>query len=488
MVYRVFSVLTALAYTALFLSLSSTPLTDAPNHLARSAVMNSLWFDPHSPFQGTFAVNRSFMPYVLPDLGLVATIRIAGVAHAAPIWSTLTMLALVFAVWMYARQFLETNWAMTAAALCSWYLATNYFFILGFFSFQWGVAACFVAVAALETWRRDKKGASICYVIACVLSYGTHLASFAMLVAIVGIVGVIRKKTWLRFGAELLPLALLAGYHILYAPKTPPGISTHSTVADKFGHFLEAMFVRQNYVVDRTILLLFWAILLGAIWFGRRGARRWTLAATSGLAAAIYFILPIGFGGIYYVDERALPFFYVPLLIFALRMLETSQPDRKLLLVACSALAVANLASLASFLPRQNRQVAQYREALHTIPERQNVLPIYTRARDGNTYPLRHAGSFYVADRAGYIPYLFSQITGGGPSGYFSDFSPAYRPPQDWYLNQGQPDWDQVTQCYDYVVITKPWDAKRIERNRLEMLYENPAATVFRVIKPRREL
>jgi hypothetical protein len=489
-------VVTALAYTGLFLSLSSEPFTDAPNHLARAAIMKSLWFDPQSPFQGMFSARHFFMPYALPDLGLVVLMRMLGFEFAGPVWSTLTMLVLVLGVWVYARQVLATSWALAAAALCSWYFATNYLFILGFFSFQWGIAASFVALGSLEAWRRGKSfGWVALYIGACFFCYGAHMASFAILAAMVGVVGLIRaglkQQSWMRSGWELAPFSVLTGYHLLLVPAHPEasgGKLTHNTVADKFGHFIEAMFVRENYLVDRSILVLFWGIVVVAIWFGlRRRAglgRDWELAAMCALAAIIYFILPFGLGGIFYVDERALPFVFIPLLMLSLRIFERSAPGRNhitILMVACSVLAAANLGSLASFLPRQNREVAQFREALLTIPPRQTVLPIHTRRKDGNTWPLRHAGSFYTAERNGYTPYLFSGATGGGPSGYFTDLSSIYRPGQDWYMGEGSADWDEIARSYDYVAITKPWKAERIDLSRLELYYENSVATVFRV-------
>jgi hypothetical protein len=268
-------------------------------------------------------------------------------------------------------------------------------------------------------------------------------------------------------------------------PETPSGSIARSTVWDKFGHFIEALFVRQNYVVDRTILTLFWAIVLIALWFGRRRLAQYLdLAIICLLAAAIYFILPFGLAGVSYVDERALPFFLIPLLMLALRIFETSGRAGNRLILACALLAAANLASLASFLPRQNRQTAIYREALSRIPSGKNVLPIYTLPRDGNTYPLRHAGSYYIADREGYAPYLFSQVSASGPAGYFKDLSPIYRPTQDWYLNHIEPDWKKIEASYDYVVITNPWLDSRIDTRQLELYYRNSAATVFRV-RPR---
>ncbi len=488
----IFLVLTAVAYMALFLSLSSAPFTDAPNHFARAAIMNSLWSDPQSPFRATFSARHFFMPYMLPDLGLILAIRAFGFEFACLFWSTLTMLALSGAVWFYARQMLTTFWGVAAAVLCSWYFATNYLFILGFFSFQWGIAAAFVALGALEAWRKkDQWGWMALYFIACICCYGAHLASFAMLAATVGAVGLLKKQSWMRLAWELFPLAALAAYHVLLVPAHPesPGTPNHSTVGDKFGHFVESMFVRQNYVVDRAILILFWGIIAGAIWFAMRRTglgRYWELATVCGLAAAIYFVLPFGSGAMMYVDERALPFFFIPLLILALCLFESAEPGRGpiiVLLVACSLLAAANFGSLASFLRRQNQEVALFRQALLTIPPGRVVLPVTTRRKDGNTWPLRHVGSFYAAERGGYVPYLFSGATGGGPAGYFTDQSAIYRPEQSWYVNEGSVDWDEVVRAYDYVVITKPWDSGRLDLGRLELCYENSGATVFRVTR-----
>ena len=475
-------VATALAYTALFLSLNNIPFTDAPNHMARATIMTSLWADPASPFRGTYSVHHVFMPYLLPDLLLIPMLRI-GLGYAA--WATLTMLVLAGAIMFYSRRLLSTWWAKCAAALLAWYFATNYLFVMGFFAFQWGIAAAFIALGALEA------GWPVLYVVACVACYGSHLAAFAILAAVVGSFCVFRvlrgERSWGRLLWDLLPLAAIAAYHLLFVPSHPEaagGIVGHNTVGDKLGHFLEALFVRRNYVVDRSILALFFAIVIGSIWVARKGdfRRQWELLVTCGVAALIYFVLPFGVGTIFYIDERALPFFYVPLVILTLRLLEGSNfKGPTLLLSACTVLAAANLGSLASFLPAQNREVGRYREALRMIPSHKLVLTVNTRQRDGNTWPMRHVGSFYAMDRDGYVPYLFSTKNSGGPSGYFVDLASFYQPPPNWYTDAFTPDWGQIERTYDYLVVTKPWSKDRMEMKKLEMIYENSVATVFQV-------
>lgn len=527
----VFLIVTALAYTGFFLSLSNPPFIDGPNHLARAVIMNSLWQDPHSPFQATFSASRIFVPYMLPDLVLILLLRILGLHMAYTVWSTLTVLALVIGIWVYARQVLRTSWAVAMAVLCSWYLATSFYLILGLFAFQWGLASAFAALGALEAWRRKEIRNFpwvALYAAACFVCYAMHIAVFAILAGLVGVIGlarVVRKEqTWVRLICELLPFAILASYHF---PLVPAGTAaadgaTQIPIAGnlgnllgstlvrseylmdgliqilgggilagvtwfKLGSFFVAMFIREGYVIDGVILTLFWAIIAGGIWCGRRqDAFRscWPLAAVCVLAAMLYFVLPFWWQAVAYVDQRALPFFFIPLLVLSLRIFESSNPSPKrvaLLMAACSLLAVLNLTSLALFLPRQSRQVGRYREALLTIPEGRVVLPIDARRRDGNTYPLRHAGAFYSADRGGYTPYLFSKRTGSGDSEYFSDLSAIYRPPQRWYRTNSDCDWGKVTENYDYVIITKPWREDKIDLSRLELQYENPVASVFRV-------
>jgi len=519
----------ALAYTGFFLSIPNPPFIDGPNHLARAVIMDSLWHDGHSAFQGLFSASHVFVPYITPDLGLILLVRTLGIRMAYPVWGTLTVLVLVLGIWAYAREVLTTPWAVAAAVLCSWYFATSYYLILGFFAFEWGLAAAFVALAVLEAWRRDDRKRWIAvYAVACFVCYAMHSAVFAILAGLVmaiGLVRVLRKEqSWVRLVWELLPFALLAAYHFPMIPSGPTAAdgTTQIPVAGnlgsllgsaflrsgyamdgliqvfgagivagvtwfKLGNFFIGMFIRQNYVLDGLLLILFWGVIVGAIWSARRRAdwrRHWQIAAICGLATLLYFVLPFWWAAVAYVDQRALPFLFVSLLVLALRVLESSRPSAKqiaLLIVACSMLAAVNLASLALFLPRESWQVSRYREALLTIPEGRTVLSIDTRRRDGNTFPLRHAGAFYAADRHGYTPYLFSKRTGSGPSEYFSDLSPIYRPVQRWYRSRADCDWEKVADDYDYVVITKPWRADRVDLSRLELHYENRVATVFRV-------
>ena len=394
----------ALAYTGFFLSIPNPPFIDGPNHLARAVIMDSLWRDSHSPFQGFFSASHVFVPYIAPDLGLILLVRTFGIRMAYPVWGTLTVLVLVMGIWVYARQVLTTEWAVAAAVLCSWYFATSYYLILGFFAFEWGLAAAFVALAALEAWRRnDGKRWIALYAIACFACYAMHSAVFAILAGLVMAIGLVRvfrkEQSWVRLICELLPFALLAAYHFPMVPSGPAADgTTQIPVAGnlgsllgsaflrsgyamdgliqvfgagivagvtwfKLGNFFVGMFIRQSYVLDALLVILFWGVIAGTIWSGRRQAdlrHHWQIAAICCLATMLYFVLPFWWAAVAYVDQRALPFLFVSLLVLALRVFESSRPEPKRiarLIVACCLLAAINLASLALFLPRQSRQL-----------------------------------------------------------------------------------------------------------------------------------
>jgi hypothetical protein len=486
----VFLVLIGLLYTGLFLSLGDVPFTDSPNHLARAVIMKSLWFDAASPYRATFFAKRIVMPYMLPDLEFVLLLRMFGARLAYPAWATLTMLVLAAAIWFYSWQLLASGWARLAAMACSWYFATNYLFILGFFSFQWGLAFAFFALGALHAWRGKKgRGWIAVYVAAVFATYGAHAACFAILLVLVAATGflraVLREQSWPGFAWELVPFAVLAGYHFWLLPAHPEasvGSMAHSMLPDKIARYFGSIFIRHSYAVDLVLLVLFFGIIAYALRGSKIDVRKsWELLTICGLASAGYFLLPIGLEAGWYVDERVLPFVFVPLVMLALGSLERSQPSSRQIrrvVAACCLLAMANLASLASFLPRENRLVAAYREALQSIPAGQNVLPVDTLRFDARTRPLHHAGSLYLE---GYTPYLFSQKSGGGPSGYFEDRSQIYRPAQNWYVSNATPDWEKIAQSYHYVIVTKPWNPARLDLNRLTPQYENSVASVFRV-------
>jgi hypothetical protein len=114
------------------------------------------------------------------------------------------------------------------------------------------------------------------------------------------------------------------------------------------------------------------------------------------------------------------------------------------------------------------------------------VLPISTRPQDGATNPYVHAGSFAVIESQARIPYLFV----GGVTPYFTWRTPRpVGPPEFWYLKGWDvaPDLAAAAEAYDYLLVMRPYDPSRGPWVATEVVAENDAAALLRIVRPGRE-
>lgn len=130
-------------------------------------------------------------------------------------------------------------------------------------------------------------------------------------------------------------------------------------------------------------------------------------------------------------------------------------------------LACVNLAYLTIEMVPQDKALLAYRSIAGIIPEGATVLPINTRGRIGKYLPFGHAGAFATLDSGAMTPYLFAaDSTSAQP--YFLYKRRPYAPLGTWYLDPDKtpademPDWDQIKAEYRYLLITVPWDPRRI--------------------------
>jgi hypothetical protein len=117
-------------------------------------------------------------------------------------------------------------------------------------------------------------------------------------------------------------------------------------------------------------------------------------------------------------------------------------------------------------LSRNDSWIQRYRAVTASIPRDSYVLPIITpiRLRQGLMYVDAHI----VLDRDAIIPYLFS-ADDDAPMTYFQYRHLPYAPDDEWYRWMlkgdemgGAVNWNQVSCDYDYLVVTKPFDASLI--------------------------
>jgi hypothetical protein len=184
----------------------------------------------------------------------------------------------------------------------------------------------------------------------------------------------------------------------------------------------------------------------------------------------MYFALPFAARDGSYLDTRALPMVAVALVAATLQLRDSSGQTRDPGIAAAAPLLVAlilaagNLAYLAKRIHDDNAWLADYRAVVAEVPAGSYVLPVYTRAKEGQVRPFLHAASFVVIDRRGFIPDLFSGDQ-GHPMKYFRYAHRRYQPSEFWYFKpaSGPVDWRRVACDYDLLLVTKPFDADRIQ-------------------------
>src|SRR6201999_3279854 len=146
-------------------------------------------------------------------------------------------------------------------------------------------------------------------------------------------------------------------------------------------------------------------------------------------------------------------------------------------------LALGNLAYLARHFIAERAWLAQYRAVVAAIPEHGRVLPVYTHGREGSVVPFLHASGYVSMDRAALEPYVFAGDN-GNPMKYFRYRHRPYDPPEVWYgdIPRDPVDWQQVARDYDFLVVTKPFDAA-VFKLATRTVADNSTATVLAIVK-----
>jgi hypothetical protein len=150
--------------------------------------------------------------------------------------------------------------------------------------------------------------------------------------------------------------------------------------------------------------------------------------------------------------------------------------------IALSALlALVNLAYLFHHLQPKQQLVADYRAVVARIPPGSWVFPIYTSTTERPIKSTLHLPAYVLTDRQALSPYQFSNDL-GDPMQYFGYRNKPYAPDEDWYIDrQSEPvDWPAIERSYDFVLVMKPFDAKRIPI-AMRPVFENNAAALMAI-------
>jgi hypothetical protein len=480
----------AAAYAAVFAWLAPMPAQDYPNHLARASVMADIIFHRGSDFGGVFQYHFLPATYVLGDLALAAAVELFGPEGGSAVWAALVCLSFPLALLFYVRVLGVARDGQLLAFLLGLYLATDWFFVMGFFAFRLSVAmtVLILAVAHLLRGRRSiLLFSAYCGLVIC--AYLLHLSGIVFLIAAIGASSL--HRLWTRTGAIgteigllIPPAAALAWHFGAIAGYSLPGDlpsedpTVWLTVSEKILR-LSWEFHRFARRPDDLMLAAFAVCILWQT-FGapaRRTLRQPAVVEQLIVGATflvMYFALPVGTRDGWFLDVRPLPLVAVSLVVISLHLGEDavrvhgSGSTVAVPLVVALLLVVGNLAYIARHAYHDNAWLRDYRAIVAVVPAGAYVLPVYTRAKEGAVRPFLHAGSFVVIDRRGFIPNLFSGDQ-GHPMKYFRYTHRRYQPPQSWfeswYTNTapGRVDWKQVGCDYDLLLFTKPFDGGRIQ-------------------------
>ena len=499
------------AYVICMVRLTSFPMQDYANHVARAKIMADIVFDHGAVFGRYFELHLMAVPYVLPDLMLMGAVELFGPDAGAGVFTAFVLLSLPCALLVYARACGIPRGAWLFIFLVSLFLSTDWFFLVGFFAFRLAVALVVLSLALAELLRRRWSVAGYtAYVTVLVLGYLTHLTALAFMGVALGVSALVRlwlRRTTLRREVYLLaPLAVLSVWHVGFVAPRHDGngllsfdweaASLTKLVTSKIRNLPDEFSAFDWHLTTQTLILL----TACALWPVRRHLGRAALAKPSvveqlvvGAAfLGVYFALPSAYQDAQYVDIRALPLVTL-LLLFALlrlpadgRIAQTFGSPSALALAGL--LAVANLLHVNQALGVNNAWIDQYRLVVAAIPRGAFVLPVHTETRRQH---LLHIASHAVIDRDAFIPYLFSGDN-HDPMTYFRYRHRPYAPDGQWYRAAhhavtsadatGAIDWNQIACDWDYLLVTMPFDPSFI-RVPYRSVASNWAATLLQVDK-----
>lgn len=450
-------------YLVLLWSLDSLPFQDLPNHLARAAIAADLLLDGGRRFGEMFAVELELWPYTGGDVVLGGLVAAFGPAVAGRLWVIAVAVSLPASIAVYLRTSGYSAFAVLLSVPLSLYLTTDWSFLSGLHHYRLGVACVVLALAAGQAWLRG--GAPAAYAAWAALlaaAYLMHLS--ALVLGVAGAAGLalvslaMRKTTWRRVFAGMIPVAALAVWQARYAGGAPDGVWRWGGLRKVARLF--SPYWRYDWVPDAALLLLFAAICALLLVGGKalRSDERFVTAASLALVfLGTYVAMPFESGRVYYIDSRALPLVAIFVLVASLAAVEHGPPRRTIVLLAV-LLAAANLAVIAGPLVAHNAVMRRYRAVAAEIPAGARVLPIATAPHVGHVDLYLHAGAFATLDAGAMTPYLFS----GGPTRYFRyRTSPRGIVDEFWY-RRGMPlqpeERRTIVDRFDYVIAMKPFD------------------------------
>jgi hypothetical protein len=452
-----------LAYAAYFAQLTSFPFQDYSNHITRAAILADLLFHAGQQYGNAFEFHFALAPYLMHDVLLTALVAVFGVFGGAAVFTTAVFISLPCALLFYMRVNAIAPRARLFIVIVSLYLATDWFFLMGFMAFRLALAGIVVSIALLDSLRRHwSRPMFYAYIAVLVFGYLTHLTALVFFAPVLAVSGALRLY-WRRttLARELLLWAPVLGLLLIHFRFVAVAHdSAHPSAYLYYWSTIHDKIRRLNWEFERfdgrPSPLMRYTLILGVVWAVRAHIRwraflRPEVLEPLALAATflvLYIVLPSAYADSTFVDVRALCMVALFLLLAALYLPPRAELGRDFqtpaVLGIALLLAVVNFAYLVLHLAKNDAWGNRYREVVAAIPPRARVLPIYTAPAQMDIEPFRHIGSFVTLDRGALIPYLFSGDRGDLMK-YFTYRARPYMPDESWYKSREY--WNAATEA-----------------------------------------
>jgi hypothetical protein len=472
-----FPVLLAL-YAAFGLYLTNAPMQDMPDHITRAHIIADLIFNHGREFGDHFILRPSFSPYMGTDLVLASLEQLLGVAWATRLTIAASIVLLPLALWFVVRKTGGGRLAASAAGVLALYVATDSMFVMGFASFLFSTASALFAYGWLcVAARTGSRRAYLWFVLLLLVSYALHLSALIFILVLGGISALLwmlkGELSLKRATALLLPPLLL----LVLQAALAPGTNVHAMMSWGTWYSKLRWFAFQacrfRLSTDVPILAAFAAVAAFPIalsWPRRTDSPGGQQLLIALALAVLYLVTPYAVGVVTYLDMRALH--YGSLFLVCAGVLCAQQRPRvqRLQLAAAALVAVVNLIYLAAWMLPQNTALGEYRLLVHQIAPGANVLPVDTRIPQPLSHfyydPFRHAGAYVTLDAHAVTPEMFAGDHQPHLA-YFRYRQRPYAPEEVWYgmpanLKAARVDWPRVQREYRYLLVTAPWDARKI--------------------------
>lgn len=483
------TLLLLLGYCLFLCTLDALPFPDLPNHLTRSCMVGSLIYDNPSPFSAIGKLSPQFTSYILGDILMGTTCEVMGYYWTGILWNVLAFISIPIGMKLIVQK--QPANVQNVVILFSIFLSTGQFFLMGFLFYQIAIGLSLATVAAFDHWTEEKSVRSfLIYSLWGSLCFLTHLAPFVVLAPILSAKCIVKlqknKLTIRQVALAAMPLLTLFALQFRAWSRMPASQMTtpeYRYLSDKVLNFFQPLF-HFHPTIDLFLVALLAVSVLASVYISRKGLL-FSLLRTSSqqeyfictlLLTIVYLLLPVGGWRLYFIDSRLLSFILCLGLILLCRIIKNFHFIRHALVFVASL----NLLILYQDLTPKNQDAREMQLLLKSLPSEMTLFPVNTQPNNILEQHLRHTPCLYSLFKFGRTPYLL-RGGNGDPMVMFEYINPLPPTDENWYpANIAGPDWNQVRDLYELLVITKPFDSSRIDLTGYDPIVENRVAIAFK--------